>query len=184
MNRAEHQVVLLLGSNIQPEINLPKAVELLNQGFCIQQVSSVWETPAVGSDGPNFLNAAVLMTTHLNPGELKAQVLRPMEAELGRVRTADKNAPRTIDIDIVVWGEDPRDDELWVQPHAAAPVAELVPDIRKGPSGDTLGNAARMFRTNSRIRLHSEISQRIKSLFENSPDASHRTGERTVKWGE
>lgn len=96
-----HRACLLLGSNIQPEENLRRAVELLRQYFVVEKVSAAWETPAVGSDGPDFLNAAVVIHTSLDPWQLKERFLRPLEAQLGRVRTADKNAPRTIDIDIV-----------------------------------------------------------------------------------
>ncbi len=57
------------------------------------------------TDQPNFLNAAVLIETDLTAAELKEQVLQVIERELGRVRTADKNAPRTIDLDIALFGD-------------------------------------------------------------------------------
>ena len=57
-----HQVYLSLGSNIQPEVNLPRAVELLQEYGKFIKVSRAWESEAVGSDGPNFLNACVLFT--------------------------------------------------------------------------------------------------------------------------
>ena len=88
-----HQVYLSLGANIQPELNLPKAIQLLRKHGDILKVSSVWESEAVGSTGPNFLNACILFSTSLEAADLKDRVLRAIEAQLGRQRSADKNAP-------------------------------------------------------------------------------------------
>ena len=55
----EHQVCLLLGSNIRPEYNLPIAIALLQNQMTILRMSHAWETPPVFSTGPNFLNAAL-----------------------------------------------------------------------------------------------------------------------------
>jgi 2-amino-4-hydroxy-6-hydroxymethyldihydropteridine diphosphokinase len=85
----QHQICLLLGSNIQPERNLPLAVQQLASRMAILRASSVWESPAVGSRGPNFLNAALLCLTSLSAEILKWQVLRPLEARMGRVRNKD-----------------------------------------------------------------------------------------------
>ena len=102
MSQTEHRVCLLLGSNLQPETNLPRAVSLLQAQVTLLQASAVWETLSVGSGGPNFLNAALLVSTSLTALSLKEQVLHPLEARLGRVRTADKNADRPIDLDIIL----------------------------------------------------------------------------------
>ena len=95
-------VYLGLGSNIAPQENLPKALERPAQAVTILAVSPTWQTPAVGSPGPDFFNAAVSLRTALSREELKTRVIRPTKDELGRIRTVDKNAPRTIDIDILV----------------------------------------------------------------------------------
>lgn len=124
-----HRACLLLGSNIQPERNLPLAVELLRGRVEILQTSSVWESRAVGSRGPNFLNAALLCFTRLEASALKWLVLRPLEAQLGRVRNADKNAPRPIDIDVVTLDERVLELSLWQYSFRAVPVAELLPDL-------------------------------------------------------
>jgi 2-amino-4-hydroxy-6-hydroxymethyldihydropteridine pyrophosphokinase len=99
---SEHQVCLLLGSNIQPEHNLPLAIDQLQNYLKLLRISRVWETASVGSAGPNFLNAAILAHTSLNQKSLKLKILRPLEARMGRVRSADKNAPRPIDLDIIL----------------------------------------------------------------------------------
>ena len=87
-----HQVYLSIGSNIEPEANIPKAVQILREYGQVQGISSIWESEAVGSDGPNFLNLCVLFLNPLQPVELKEQVIRQIESKLGRVRHADKNS--------------------------------------------------------------------------------------------
>ena len=124
-----HQAYLSLGSNIEAEAHLPKGMLLLRKVGDVKSVSKVWESHAVGSDGSNFLNACALFPTHLQPNELKEQVIRPIEAELGRIRSADKNAPRTIDIDIVLFDESPLNIEFWDYAFVVVPLAELIPDF-------------------------------------------------------
>lgn len=124
-----HRFYLSLGSNIEAENYLPKAVLLLRKAGDVKAISSVWETRAVGSNGPNFLNACVLFLSPLQPTELKEQVIRPIEAKMGRVRYADKNAPRTIDIDMVSFDEAPLNVEFWDVAFVAVPLAELIPDF-------------------------------------------------------
>jgi 2-amino-4-hydroxy-6-hydroxymethyldihydropteridine diphosphokinase len=97
-----HQVIIGLGSNISPAENLKSALYLLGQYAPIEAISEVWQTRAVGSRGPDFLNAAVVISTSLSYDDLRNQILRPIENLLGRVRTKDPNAPRTIDLDILI----------------------------------------------------------------------------------
>lgn len=138
---ALHQVCLLLGSNIQPEENILLAVEHLKHSVDILKISSVWQSPSVGFAGPDFLNLAVLAATPLTAAELKEQVLRPLEDRLGRARTADKNAPRTMDIDIILFDSVELDPILWQYAFRAVPVAELLPEYRS-KSGSLLKDAA------------------------------------------
>ena len=60
-----HDVYLSLGSNIDPENNLPRAIEMLRLYGRVKDISGVWESHAVGSDGPNFLNASVSLETQM-----------------------------------------------------------------------------------------------------------------------
>jgi 2-amino-4-hydroxy-6-hydroxymethyldihydropteridine diphosphokinase len=124
-----HQAYLSIGSNIEPEVHLPKAIEMLRDYGEVKAVSSAWESHAIGSDGPNFLNACVLFITDLQPYDLKEQIIRPIEAKLGRVRNADKNAPRTIDLDIVLFDNKPLNVDYWDYPFVVVPLAELIPDF-------------------------------------------------------
>lgn len=128
MTSGSHIACLMLGSNIRPEENLQQALYLLREQVSIQKISSVWKTPAVGSPGPDFLNAAILVQTDLGARELKDSVLRPLETKLGRVRVEDKNAPRTIDLDIIIFDDVLLDDALWHQAYLAVPISELLPE--------------------------------------------------------
>lgn len=102
-----NQAYLLLGSNIEPEKNLPKAVKLLSQYGHIKNVSSVWQSAAAGfAEQPDFLNAAILLETDLEPTALRRQAIRTVEDSLDRIRTENKNGPRTIDIDIILFNHD------------------------------------------------------------------------------
>jgi 2-amino-4-hydroxy-6-hydroxymethyldihydropteridine diphosphokinase len=151
------QACLLLGSNIAPERNLPLAVDMLSQHMDIAGVSLAWETPAVGSDGPNFLNMALLVRTALSAEQLKEQVLRPVEKSLGRRRTTDKFAPRPIDIDIVAWDCQVTDPDVWQYAHAAVPVAEVLPCHTASEAGETLAQAAQRLEQASRIQPRAEV---------------------------
>ncbi len=100
------KVFITLGSNIDAERNLKSAVRMLSEKLKLVAVSRVYETEPIGAPAtPHFLNAAVLVETDSSPMELKYGVLRSIESKLGRVRTSDKNAPRTIDIDIALYGD-------------------------------------------------------------------------------
>lgn len=141
-DRVRVQAILLLGSNIQPESHLPRAARELARKFRVLQASQVWETPAVGSAGPRFLNAGLLVETEIGPEAIKHEVLRPLEASLGRLRTSDKYAPRSIDIDLIAWGDEVCEPHIWELAYAAVPAAELCPDLRLERTGESLVQAA------------------------------------------
>ncbi len=143
MNRA----YLLLGSNVDPEFNIPEAVRLLRP-HGLAKVSPVYETLPVGtaSRAP-FLNVAVLLETSLDAGKVKTEVCRSIEAALGRVRDPDdKFAPRTIDLDLVLWNSSdrpPPDPDIIHHLHAARPLADLVPELVHPTDGRTLAAIVR-----------------------------------------
>ncbi len=108
---------------------MPLAIAGLREQLDVHCVSHIWQFPAVGTQGPDFLNAALTVATSLPAEQLKAQVLHPLEAELGRQRTADKFAPRSIDIDILVYAGHVLDLAIWTQAHLAIPLAECAPEL-------------------------------------------------------
>jgi 2-amino-4-hydroxy-6-hydroxymethyldihydropteridine diphosphokinase len=141
-----HDVFILLGSNIQPAENICRTLRMLRIVSRVVAISTTWETRAVGSEGPDFLNTAVHVQTDLDREILKLGVLRPIEEKLGRVRTQDKNAPRTIDLDIIIFDGAVVDESLWKYPHVALPMAEFLPELRNPESGKTLQEVAQELR--------------------------------------
>lgn len=157
MKPAQHEACLLLGSNIRPEQHLPLAVELLQKRVRVLRASSVWETSAVGSDGPNFLNMALLVESPFDLTALKEQVLRPLEAQLGRVRTKDKNASRTMDIDILFFDGRAVDELLWRYAFRAVPAAELLPTATS-QTGEKLKHVADRLAGSAQIRIRRDVA--------------------------
>jgi len=119
---------LSLGSNVRPEHNLAKAIELLQAHGPVQAISGVWESRAVGSQGPNFLNVCLGFVAPVTETELKQRISESFEIGLGRTRTSDKSAPRTIDIHIIMEGNCPRNPERWTHAFVVLPLSELLPD--------------------------------------------------------
>ncbi len=152
-----HNVFLGLGSNIAPDLNLVRGVIYLRQYVIVQQYSSVWETAPVPAVGPNYLNAVVLIKTQLSPNLLRTIILHRIEAQLGRLRTSNKNAPRTIDIDILIYDDHLMDSKVWTHAFVAVPLAELIPDFTNSNTGETLRQIADRLSKNSSVKLRPDI---------------------------
>jgi len=140
---AVHTVYLSIGSNINPKFNIPRAILFLRQLDNHPFFSTPYETRPVGGEGPNFINLSVKLVTHLDTHHLKKRVIGDIEARLGRVRCADKNAPRTIDLDIIVFDEQITDAEIWKRVYLAVPLAELWPTLIHPVTGENLIDVAR-----------------------------------------
>ncbi len=145
---------LSLGSNIEPERNLAAAVNWLGRWGRVQAVSTVWESAPLGfADQPNFLNTAVLLETGLSAQALRQEAIASIEMALGRVRTANKNAPRTIDIDIMLFNQAVLQlgerhipsPEVLERPFVAIPLAEIAPDYVHPETEQTLRQIAGRF---------------------------------------
>jgi 2-amino-4-hydroxy-6-hydroxymethyldihydropteridine diphosphokinase len=153
-------VYIGLGANIDPEVNFPEAMALLQHHLWVEDCSTVWESPPVGSDGPNFLNAVVLVYSELPAAALRNELLRPVETALGRVRGPDPNSPRTIDLDILIFGDQVLEPEIWVRAHLSVPLAELLPDCRNPETGETLEQVA--LRLSRQVNLKPRQDVRLK----------------------
>ena len=125
--RPPHKYYLSLGSNIEPETNLALVIENLGAYGLVEEASSVWESRAMGAVGPNFLNACVSFIVPVVPTELKRNITGAIEQKMGRVRTRNRSAPRTIDIDILMEDDQPLNLNLWKHPFVVLPMAELLP---------------------------------------------------------
>lgn len=128
-----NQVVIGIGSNIEPEKHIRRVKQIFLETFGSFRESRFVETEPVGSlEQPNYLNGALLIETPLARPELQ-EWLRQTESRLGRKRSSDRYASRTIDLDILVWNGtivDPEVHERWFLENA---VSELVPGcLKKG----------------------------------------------------
>ncbi|HLA08587.1 MAG TPA: 2-amino-4-hydroxy-6-hydroxymethyldihydropteridine diphosphokinase [Anaerolineales bacterium] len=141
-----HLAYLNLGSNIQPETNLPKAVELLSHHGEITTLSNVWESEAVGTQGPNYLNVCLCFRSEYLVWELKDKVIHPIEESLGRKRSQDKFAARTMDIDIVLFDDQPVNEAIWELAYIVIPLAEIHPGYQIPGSGKSIGEIATRLR--------------------------------------
>ncbi len=158
-NSEEHLVYIGIGSNINPRTNIIQALQILSQFAIIENVSNVWETSPVGStDTPNFFNAVVLIRTHFNHLHLKEKILSLIENKLGRQRSSDKNAPRTIDLDILIFDNQIVDHEIWSRAHWAVPLAELIPNLINPISGEKLINISKNLSLSTTTRNIQDIN--------------------------
>lgn len=153
-----HSAILILGSNIDPERNIRTGFEKLADRFRIEKTSQIFETAAEGNEGPNFLNAAIKIRTNFNLNELKYQHLRCIEDEMGRVRTSDKNAPRTFDVDIIIYDEQIIDNSIWERLYLAAPLFELEPTLIHPKSGKRIFQIVEELKINTNWIVRTDIS--------------------------
>ncbi len=158
-----HPAYLSLGSNIQPESNLVRALELLQNYGRLEKISNAWESESVGAEGPNYLNACVLLVTPLEQTELKEHALLPIETGLGRHRSADKFAPRTIDIDIVVFDGKSCDDKYWEQAFVVVPLAEIHPEFQNPITHERIAQTATRLRQQVWMETRPEVLSRLNS---------------------
>jgi 2-amino-4-hydroxy-6-hydroxymethyldihydropteridine diphosphokinase len=156
-----HQAYVSLGSNIEPETNLVRAMELLENQGRLDKISNAWESESVGAEGPNYLNACALFISRFSQADLKEQILLPIELELGRRRTADKFAPRTIDIDIIIFDDHPCDDKYWEQAFVIVPLAEIYPQYQNPLTQESVMKTA----TRLRQQVWMETRPRVLSRF-------------------
>lgn len=147
-----NRVYVSLGSNIEREKNLPAALRSLKQLCHVLAVSPVYETAPVGlEDQPNFWNAAILVETSLDATDFRHHVLIQIEQDLKRVRTEERNAPRTIDADMTLFNLDVfdlddthhiPDPDLLKHTHLAVPMADLDPGLIHPETGESLEEIA------------------------------------------
>ena len=136
---------LSLGSNQDAEAHLARAARELRERFGAVRLSPLYRTPAVGFDGADFLNAAAIVETELDPVALDAW-LHALEDAHGRRRDVPRFSDRPLDIDLVFYDElvlrGPGNLEL-PRPelrHAFVlkPLCDLAPDYRVPGDGRRL----------------------------------------------
>jgi 2-amino-4-hydroxy-6-hydroxymethyldihydropteridine diphosphokinase len=157
-NPAGNQVLIGCGSNIEPEYHLSQAVRLLATQATILKLSFIYQSPAVGSTGPDYLNSAVLIKTAMSLPDLKKGVLAFIEDQLNRVRSSNKYMDRTIDLDVLTFNQTVIDPEIWTRAHIAVPAADILPDFINPDTGEKISQAAKRLLPGSNLEIRSDLS--------------------------
>lgn len=134
-----NRIFLLLGSNLGDRSNnLDCCLELLEQRTgCIVDTSSVYETEPWGTDIPlPYLNMVAVVENDKTPGEMLESILL-VEKEMGRKRGPERNAPRTVDVDILLYNSEIIEQESLKIPHermhlrkfVLVPMVEIAPEL-------------------------------------------------------
>lgn len=129
------KVLLGLGSNVNREESISKAITLLADTFVNLKISPTFESKSIGFDGDNFYNLVVSVDTHQTLEEV-ITTYRAIEDACGRDRSGPKFGPRTLDIDILTYDdyicrepvELPRD-EIVINAFVLWPLALLEPEM-------------------------------------------------------
>jgi len=154
-----------LGSNVgDREQHLDAAVRLLNEhDVTVEATSSIYETEPVGEvlDQPDFLNAAVRVSTDLEPEPL-LDVCKAIEVEQGRMLGGPRHGPRPLDVDLLLLGDLELETERLTLPHPQVtqrrfvliPLLELDEDL-------TLPDGTRLLDALARLGGEGERVERV-----------------------
>lgn len=124
-----------VGSNVEPGANVRRGLAALERRFGPLVVSPIYETRAVGFSGNDFLNLVVALDTDMGADALH-EVLRDIEDAAGRRRGGPKFADRTLDLDLLLYGDEVRHDDDLELPRGEIlryafvlrPLADIAPD--------------------------------------------------------
>ena len=146
-------VLVAAGSNVEPIANLRRALEVLRRHFPGLRASAAYANAAVGFEGDDFVNLVVRFDTDLPVRQVLAR-LHEAEAACGRERDAPKWAPRSMDLDVLLYGDVvcaepgltlPRPD-LLRRPYMLGPAAEIAPEVEHPTARRTLAELWRDMR--------------------------------------
>ncbi len=128
--------VIAVGSNIDPRENIAAAEEMLKRDQTLKSKSRFVQTcPRGYTDQDDFVNGAFLIETEFELDGLK-QYCKEVEAKLGRIRTENKNGPRTIDLDVTVFDGQIVDGDFYQYDFVKNAVLELMPELEGEPNGN------------------------------------------------
>jgi 2-amino-4-hydroxy-6-hydroxymethyldihydropteridine diphosphokinase len=139
-------VYVAAGSNVEPLLNLRRALDVLHASFAPLVLSRAYANAAVGFEGEDFVNLVVGFRSAL-PLPAVIERLHQAEAACGRERDAPKWAPRSMDLDILLFGAMLSDEpglvlprpDLVKRPYMLGPMADIAPAERHPTLGRTIG---------------------------------------------
>jgi 2-amino-4-hydroxy-6-hydroxymethyldihydropteridine diphosphokinase len=125
-----NKVIIGVGSNIEARRHILQAKNILvkEQNFLKESIFKT-TSPIGFANQPDFLNGAFLIETEMDREKFRVY-LKKLESRLGRVRTENKNGPRTIDLDIVTWNGQVVNNDYYERDFVRNAVKELMPNLR------------------------------------------------------
>lgn len=169
-----------VGSNLDPERFVPLALAELSRHLDVEASSNFyWSVPLERPEQGRFLNGVWRARTERSPREVKFEILRPIEATLGRRRRADKHAARCIDLDLLMYGQrqlqEPDlilpDPEIPLRAFLWHPLRELLPQGQNVPglAPDHPPSPSRQG-----LELAPEITEQLRLALHPSNKGKHR----------
>jgi 2-amino-4-hydroxy-6-hydroxymethyldihydropteridine diphosphokinase len=160
-------IYISIGSNVERESNVRKALQLLTECFNTLHCSSIYETVPVGFSGALFYNLVVMFRTDLLPAEVVVE-LKQIENQCGRDRTQQKFSNRSVDLDLLLYDDliinqgkvnIPRD-EILRYAFVLEPLAEIAPQLKHPQLGI---NYAQLWKD---FDKHNKNQQRMDGVLE------------------
>ena len=122
-----NKAVIGIGSNINPAANIVAAKKEINKlGNILKESDFIYTKPLLYTAQPDFLNGALLISTDLDLASLNEE-LKEIEVRLGREKTHNKNGPRTIDLDILIFNDVVTDSAIYQREFLRNSILELLP---------------------------------------------------------
>lgn len=136
------EVYVGVGSNVDPEVHVREAVQALGQRFGELRISSVYRTDPVGFQGEPFLNLVIMFSTDMDVSGV-GKVLDDIEICCGRKRTERRFGPRSMDLDLLLYGDTISNDPPLPRPEilqygfVLGPLSEIAGELVHPGSGKT-----------------------------------------------
>ena len=137
------EVYVAIGSNVEPERHLRAALIALAEDFGVLRLSRVYRNRPVGFDGDEFLNMVAAFDTDVSIDEVAGRLER-IEDENGRRRDGEKFGPRTLDLDLLLYGDQVTDgpypvprDEITRYAFVLRPLVDVAGDKKHPGSGQS-----------------------------------------------
>ena len=128
-------ITISLGSNIEPQLNLEKAINEIAKFATLEKTSKIYKSKSVGFEGNDFLNQVILCEVKVELEETYCK-LKKIEKEMGRVKNVNKFSDRLIDLDLLTFNDEISEGKITL-PHndilkysfVLVPFAEIYPEF-------------------------------------------------------